>query len=416
MMTGKTETKFNFTDHQLTKKDIIKDKRYFVFDLKTPGLRCCISPTGTKSFSYQRWSKKHGKPLTRTIGKYPAVSIIEAREKANQLSMQINKGVNIQLAKNEEKTNTVKEFSKIFMESKQDKRPNTIKLYQGTLDLDIIPQIGNYQIGEVQDHHIESVLTKKINDGFPAKAHTVYLVLSNFFNFCVKKKQIESHKNPMTSVDKPAAPEPRERTLNDAEMKLLWENLTDSPCHNLLKILLLTGQRINETRLMEFDQIKSENVNLSSDPDIDDWKEIPVWTIPKGNVKTKNTHKIPLPPLVRSIIKHIQDQARTEYVFPGRSGEQPVNPSTTTRFLQKFSKKQDIDVLGSHDLRRTVRTYLPKLRVDFIVSEKILNHRLKGMPAVYDLHDYLPEMYIALKKWEKYLTSNVISVDEESNG
>jgi integrase len=56
-----------------------------------------------------------------------------------------------------------------------------------------------------------------------------------------------------------------------------------------------------------------------------------------------------------------------------------------------------------HDLRRTVRTRLAKLKVDFITSELILGHALTGIHAVYDVHKYEDEKRAALQAWADHL-------------
>lgn len=61
----------------------------------------------------------------------------------------------------------------------------------------------------------------------------------------------------------------------------------------------------------------------------------------------------------------------------------------------------------NHDLRRTVRTRLSKLRVNADVAELVIGHTLKGLIAVYDQHAYLDERREALELWEENLRSIV---------
>jgi integrase len=57
----------------------------------------------------------------------------------------------------------------------------------------------------------------------------------------------------------------------------------------------------------------------------------------------------------------------------------------------------------AHDLRRTARTHLSKLGVAPHIAERILGHTHADVAAVYDHHDYLPEMREALSKWSARL-------------
>ena len=60
-----------------------------------------------------------------------------------------------------------------------------------------------------------------------------------------------------------------------------------------------------------------------------------------------------------------------------------------------------------HDLRRTVRTRLSMLKVDFVTAELILGHSLAGIHGVYDKHAYEAEKREALEKWASALRAIV---------
>ena len=52
-----------------------------------------------------------------------------------------------------------------------------------------------------------------------------------------------------------------------------------------------------------------------------------------------------------------------------------------------------------HDLRRTFASRMADLGVAPHVIEKILNHKLEGMMAVYNHAEYMPEREAAMKLW-----------------
>jgi hypothetical protein len=57
----------------------------------------------------------------------------------------------------------------------------------------------------------------------------------------------------------------------------------------------------------------------------------------------------------------------------------------------------------NHDLRRTLRTGLSKLRIDRDVREAVLAHTRPGVEGVYDRHDYQAEKKDALERWAFYV-------------
>jgi integrase len=51
-----------------------------------------------------------------------------------------------------------------------------------------------------------------------------------------------------------------------------------------------------------------------------------------------------------------------------------------------------------HDLRRTARTLMAKVGVPEDISERVLNHKKKGIVAVYNRHEYFVEKADALTR------------------
>ena len=59
----------------------------------------------------------------------------------------------------------------------------------------------------------------------------------------------------------------------------------------------------------------------------------------------------------------------------------------------------------NHDLRRTLRTGLSKLRIDRDIREAVLAHTRPGVERVYDRHDYQAEKRDALERWATHLAT-----------
>lgn len=81
------------------------------------------------------------------------------------------------------------------------------------------------------------------------------------------------------------------------------------------------------------------------------------------------------------------------YVLPEhREPKRAADPKLLTRNLARARKrftKLGIQTFNLHDLRRTCRTGLARLKVEPHVAERVLNHAQDRIPGTYDVHDYL---------------------------
>lgn len=67
-------------------------KRFYVYDTKVRGLELMVTPQGTKSFKVYR--KFNNKPIRVTLGKYPEMTIENARRDAQRIINELNTGKN----------------------------------------------------------------------------------------------------------------------------------------------------------------------------------------------------------------------------------------------------------------------------------------------------------------------------------
>ncbi|MDB6106884.1 MAG: hypothetical protein JWO52_6883, partial [Gammaproteobacteria bacterium] len=104
------------------------------------------------------------------------------------------------------------------------------------------------------------------------------------------------------------------------------------------------------------------------------------------------------------ILKRMSGQSK--FVFPSTRPDRPANPKLITRSvarsLRRF-KKIGVEAFKPHDLRRTGRTGLARLKVDRDIAKKVLNQLREKMDETYDVFEYYAEKRAALEAWEKYL-------------
>jgi integrase len=128
-------------------------------------------------------------------------------------------------------------------------------------------------------------------------------------------------------------------------------------------ILLLTGQRRGELALARWSHIDFEGAT---------------WEIPDENAKGGRGHVVPLTDWVVEEFRALQREAEgSPWVLPAGDRAKHIDPKQLTRSVAKCQdrfKVRGIAEFTLHDLRRTCRTGLAKLKVPPHIAERVLNH------------------------------------------
>lgn len=93
---------------------------------------------------------------------------------------------------------------------------------------------------------------------------------------------------------------------------------------------------------------------------------------------------------------------RSQWVLPANGGEHHIDPKQLTRSVAKCLKrfkKLGIEAFTLHDLRRTCRTGLARLKIEPHIAERVLNHVQPGTAGVYDRFEYFDQKRAALEAW-----------------
>jgi integrase len=168
--------------------------------------------------------------------------------------------------------------------------------------------------------------------------------------------------------------------LEREQLKKIWnaQRLLGAPLGQIMRLLILTGCRLNEVALAQWSEIDLK---------------AKVWTIPAKRMKMKKPHAIHLTDIMVDVLRSLKRGTAGDYVFSINDGKSPYR-------VQSRAKAYVNDVVGfsnwvNHDLRHTMRTNCSSLGVAPHVAEKMIAHTKKG----YDHHDYKDEMRDGFSKW-----------------
>lgn len=206
--------------------------------------------------------------------------------------------------------------------------------------------------------------------------------------------------NPVAAVPRDQrANKTRERNLTAPEMAAVWAALADEGSGDVARLVMLCGQRVQET-------IKVDGCEI-------DVKRA-LWSIPADKTKgRKRPHSIPLPPQAVAIFKRLKELHGDGPLFPARTGSkaQRMGFLAVTHHIASLTCCKPFQ---PRDLRRTWKSRAADAGVDRFTRDLIQQHaRGDTGSRVYDHADYLPMMREAMKKWGVWFENNVVNAPKK---
>lgn len=369
-----------------------------------------------KSDAIPRWLFRYrfgGQARVLDFGTYASVSLADARKTAKEMKARVHLGHDPAEEKQERKRVAVAKIeakrAEISMGDLADmyfteqilgrwKHPNIVR---SRIDNDIKPNIGKLAIAEVKPSHIDAMLKTIVKRGAPTMANDVLRWTKRIFDYGIKRELATN--NPATAfnlADAGGTEESRDRWLTRDELKQLFEVMRTARGWNhqntlTIKLLLLLAVRREEliaAPVAEFDL------------------DAAIWHLPAERTKTDAAIDIPLSPSALAAIKELIKMGEgSAWLLPARKMQSRMIPyidlNTVGAALNKSIKPmmKDAPNFTVHDFRRTARTHLEALGVDWRVAERCLNHKIKGVEGIYNRHDFLNERREGLTKWATLL-------------
>ncbi len=369
------------------------DKRLEVTDTKIPGLTLRVTPAGKKTFSFAYRMPGNKTKQRVQIGTYPAVSIKDARDKAIEIMADIRKNIDpSNQIRKLKKEPLVKDLVQEFYDRELASKKSGAEMYR-LLSRELVPELGNRKVSSITRRDVVKLLDKIRDRGSPITANRLHGRLSRMFNFACERGILDA--SPIVRLRK-TPEQPRERVLNDDEIKNFWTRITTVGLHPLtsiaLRLILTTAQRPGEVSNMCWNEI-----------DLD----ARLWTIPAEKSKNGRAHTVPLNSMSVELLSEANKYTvKGTYVFSSPAQIQSKKPIEVRTLSKSISRKYyllGIQKFVPHDLRRTARTKFAELSINDVVAERILNHSLQGIARVYNHHNYIDEMKTALQHWDNYL-------------
>jgi integrase len=355
-------SKIAFTDQGIKKLPIGKH-----FDTSTPAFGIRVGKNRS-TFIVQRGADRR---IIR-VGHYPAMSLSEARTKGKQLlaSTQLN-----------HERVTFEDAYTLYKKTHLPRlKARTQSDYQRFLDRYYMPVLAKRRLDAITSHMTDGIADALVET--PTEQSHCIAYGKTFFKWCVRRRYITF--SPLDGAQLPKAKR-RKRVLTDEELVAVWNAAGRYGGHfgSIVRLLILRGLRRGECAAIE-----------------NDWVQLDTVTLPDRITKNGREHVIPLGTMACAILS--KKSNHSVYLFPEREGQHPFSGFSQSK--KNLDKLLNIAPWRLHDLRRTYRTNLGRLRVAPHIGERLVNHVAvqNDVEATYDVWQYLDEMTEAVEKYENW--------------
>lgn len=367
-------------------------KRLDFRDELMPGLVLRISASGTKTFCLHK--RINGKMRRLTIGRFPIISLADARKRVQQVLYEIETGhfedrtgieVETKPTLGDVIPDYIEKHAKVH--NRDWKRKEALLAKFTTLHGRRIDEIKRADVVKACD---------VIGQSAPVSANRALAHLKHLMSWCVESGIIDA--SPISGMKPRAKEQPRERVLTDDELGALWAVCGDEgyPFGDCMKLLMLSGQRRAEVAEMRWSELDLEKR---------------LWTLPSSRAKNGRQHTVPITDAMLEVLRKTPRFFNSDYVFT-TTGKSPVSGFGRLKDRLDKALPEGTEPWIIHDLRRTMSTNMAMLGVPQPVTEALLNHKtgvVSGVAAIYNVYSYADEKREALATWSEHVMKLVRS-------
>jgi len=367
------------------------------------GLSVRVSPKGKITFQFRY--RYQGKPRRLSLGRYPGLTLKQARRDLQAARDLLESGVDpgrvARKSPEPEPQSEVSTVNRLLDEWLAVVGVGLVKhdYWKRQFERHVRPYVGKQVFDDLDFDDWEPLFLRMVANGSAYQAGNVLKRLQQVAAWGRRTRRVKAAVLADIQVADVGAvtAQEGERTLSADEIGLVWGRIDSSrlaPANKIFfKLAVVFMPRTGELRTSQWSH----------------W-DIPgrVWEVPKEHMKgRKRSVRRPIPEFVVPWLEQLNAlNPGYEHLFPpARVGgaDRPMASSVPLPWPSTLAG--DIPAWGMHDLRRTGNTRMAELGVAPHVTEKLLGHRMQGVMAIYNRHDYLEEQLAAMTLYHDHLRS-----------
>ncbi len=339
----------------------------------------------------------HGRRHEMGLGRFPDVSLREAREAAEGWRANVRQGDDPIKRREAQRRDAarnmhlLKDIAFDAFESRKAelKRDGEAGRWFTPLKLHVLPKLGQMPVSEINQQDIRDTLAPIWHD----KAETARKAI-NRLAICFRHAAALGLDVDLQATDKARALLGKQRhkvehipSLPWQEVPAFYRSLSGGTTAELaLRLLILTGVRSGPLRAFHLSEIKGD-----------------IWTIPAENIKSRagatSEFRVPLSTEARAVIAEASKVEREGYLFPGvRKGV--ISDMTMAALMKRRGM-----VERPHGFRTSFRVWTAEAtNVPREVAETCLGHVTAGaVERAYRRTDFLEQRHMLMERWASHV-------------
>lgn len=357
------------------------------------GLYIVITTSGIKSWRCNYKDKLTGKHKTHTFGRYPELSIAQARQlnaqfKETQTTTVITKP-------------TFDEVKRAWYLHKLPTLKNIKHKQQVIYRLDTFasPKLGNMPIDAIRRVNLVDVVQSIQQQNIIETAHRVGTHLRQLFDYAVDIGHIEAHSaSGLSRVLQTSKTKHMACVSIDEAPKLLQavSNYDDLMARTGLMLLCLTFVRSSELRYFRWSEIKDKRF----------------WVIPAERMKLKKPHVVPLSDYALEVLRGIEPiTGDCEFVL--HSPIKRDKPVSENFFLDNLYRMGYLGKMTGHGFRALASTVLNEQSPfkSEVIERQLAHRETDAVRAAYNRAEYLDERIKLMDWWSAWVQEGCRSTE-----
>lgn len=366
------------------------------------GLHLAVQPNGSKY-----WRMKcqiDGRDTVLSLGRYPALSLIEARAARQRAQTVLAAGGDPRSALKSFRDRPHWTFAVVtrmwHANHTEFLAAETARRILARFERNTFPLLGSWPIATIGRAEILEVIRQYEARGAVRVTKVHLAEIANVFRFAMVNGWAQQNPTlhlgdalkrppPVAHFSRVALPELPAllRAINAYDGELTWrrQRITKAA----LIFILLTWCRSTEARFAtwrEFEDLDGPN---------------PLWRIPAERMKMRREHLIPLSRQAAKLIRGLHKNRESEFLFPGKRSNQPISGNTLTSACYRMGYRGVQTVHGFRGLASTWANESLRYPSDWI--EMALSHADDSVRGAYNSARYLLPRRAMLQDWSDEL-------------